>query len=130
MRTIKQHLHPGQALVTLLIYILIIITISTAAVILLVTNTTAGTKLQEGTVAYYAAESGVENALLRVLRDPTYTGESNLQIGDATADIVVTPGSPTTIVSTGRAGTFIRKIRVVADYIDGYYTVSSWEEIQ
>ncbi len=123
-------LQRGQALITLLFYVLIIVTITTAAVMLLILNSRASTKIQEGTRAYIVAESGAENALLRVLRDPTYTGETNLPVGDGFATIVVTPGSPTTILSTGRVGNFVRKIQVTATFTSGYYTVTSWQEIQ
>lgn len=120
----------GQALITLLFYILILVTVTTAAVLLMVINTLSATKVEQGLVAYYVAESGAENALLRALRDPTYTGESSLLIGSGSATIVVTPGSPTTIVSTGTVGNFVRKVQVVANYSGGSYTITSWQEIQ
>lgn len=128
-------LQKGQALITLLFYVIIVVTISTAAVIMLIINTTSASKLQEGIVAYYVAESGAEEALLRVLRNPAYTGtgyngEPPLTVGDGTATITVVPGSPTTITSTGRVGNFVRIVQVTANYTGGYYTISSWEEIQ
>lgn len=119
----------GQALISLLFFVLIIITVITATVIISVLNIRSASMLQEGVIAYYVAESGAENALLRVLRDPTYTGEANLPIGDGYASTQVTPGNPTTIISTGKINNFMRKIRVVANYTSGYYTVSSWQEI-
>lgn len=123
------NMHKGQALITLLFYILIITTVTIGAIALMILNSGTTSKLQDGSIAYYVAESGAENALLRVLRDPTYTGES-LPVGDGNATIVVTPGSPTTIVSTGVYGNFVRTIQVTADFTGGYYTVNSWREIQ
>ena len=120
----------GQSLITLLFFVLIMVTITSAAVILIVINSRSETRLQQGDLAYYVAESGVENAFLRVLRDPTYTGETNLPVGLGTATIVVTPGNPITILSTGTLGNYVRKVQVTATYTNGYYTITSWTEPQ
>lgn len=120
----------GQALITLLLYVMILAVVTTAAVLLFVLNIQSGVKLQESIRAYYVAESGAENALLRILRDPTYTGESNLPVGDGLATIVVTPGSQTIVNVTGTVGSFTRKVQVVVNYSGGSYTISSWQEVQ
>jgi hypothetical protein len=120
----------GQALITLIFYVIIISVVTTAAVLLLLLNIQSSEKMQDGVRAYFVAESGAENALLRVLRDPSYTGESNLAVGLGTATIAVTPGNSIEIISTGYADRFVRKIRVRASFINGYYTITSWEEIE
>ncbi len=119
----------GQALITLLFYVMIIIVIITGAVMLIATNSLSATKLQEGISAYSVAEGGAENAILRVLRDPSYIGETDLAIGEGLADIVVTPGTPVTIISTGTVGKFVRKIQVTAVRTSGFYTITSWQEV-
>jgi hypothetical protein len=119
----------GQALVTLLFFVVIAVTVTSAAVILIL-NTNLGTsKFEQGTEAYYIAESGMENALLRMLRDPNYTGEV-LSIGGGTATIQVTGTDPKIATSEGKIGTFDRKVEVVAGYVTGIMTVNSWKEIQ
>lgn len=128
--TFNSQFYTGQALVTLLFYVLTIITIITASIILLILNSGSSLKIQEGLRAYYIAESGAENALLRLLRDPNYTGENNLAVGDGVASSTVTPGNPAVIVSSGTVGNFIRKVQVTATYNTGFYTVTSWQEIQ
>lgn len=120
---------PGQALITLLFYVMIILIITTGAVMLIATNALSTTKLQEGILAYSVAEAGAENAVLRVLRDPTYTGEANLLVGDGEADISVTTGNPVVIVSEGTIGKFKRKIQVNLTKASGYYTITSWREV-
>ena len=60
--------YPGQALITLLFYVLIVVTISSAAVILIIINSRSATSLQQGDIAYYIAESGAENAFLRLFQ--------------------------------------------------------------
>lgn len=118
----------GQALVTLLFFVLISLTITSAAIIIIITNSLSASKLEEGNLAYYAAESGVENALLRLLRDPNYSGET-LAVGNATAVITITGVNPKTVVSVGQNGNFKRKVSAEMTYINGYYTFSNWKEL-
>src|SRR3989338_5759201 len=118
----------GQALITLLFFVLISLTITTGAIIIIIANSLSVSKFQEGTLVYYAAESGVENALLRLLRDPNYTGET-LTIGSETAVITVSGNNPKTVVSVGQNGNFKRTVQVQMNYSNGYYTFSNWKEI-
>ncbi len=64
----------GQALVILLVFMAIAVTVTTAAVVMMVVGSTAASKYERSQAAYATAESGAENALLRLLRDPNYTG--------------------------------------------------------
>lgn len=119
----------GQALVTLLFFVLIAVIVSSAAVVLILLNSLSATKLQEGSRTYTQAESGIENALLRLLRDPNYSGEV-LPIDDGTITIEVSGGgsSPYIIRSTSVLGDFTRSVQATAAYSDNILTVSSWEE--
>jgi hypothetical protein len=118
----------GQALITLLFFVLIALTISSAATIIIIDNSVSVSKFQEGTLAYYAAESGVENALLRLLRDPNYTGET-LTIGSETVVITVSGSNPKTVMSVGQEGNFKRTVQAQMSYNNGYYTFSNWKEL-
>lgn len=115
----------GQAVVTLLFFMVISISIITAIVVVVMNNATSGSNVEQGTVAYYSAETGIENALLRLLRDPSYTGET-MNVDDATVTIVV---SGNTITSTAHYANSIRKIQVQTVYNNNVLTVSSWREI-
>ena len=118
----------GQALVTLLFFILISLTITSGAIIIIVANSISANKFADGTVAYYVAESGVENSLLRLLRDPNYTGEV-LTINGATAIVTVSGSNPKTVISIGQSGSFKRTVQAQLNYSSGYYTVSNWREL-
>lgn len=120
-------LERGQALVTLLFFVLISLTITSAAIIIIIVNSISASRSQEGTLAYYIAESGVENALLRLLRDPTYLGET-LSVGDATVAISVTGTNPKVVIATS-SGNFKRTVQAQMTYSSGYYTFSNWKEI-
>lgn len=128
LSSLISNLQGGQALITLLFFVLISLTITTGAIIIIIANSISVSRFQEGTLAYYAAESGVENALLRLLRDPNYAGET-LTIGSGTAVITVTGVNPKTVVVIGQNGNFKRTIQAQINYDSGYYTFSNWKEI-
>ena len=79
----------GQALVTLLVFMIIAVTITSSAVMIIILNSKGSYRFQDGLVAYQIAESGAENAILRLLRNPDYTGETDLAVGEGTASIPV-----------------------------------------
>jgi hypothetical protein len=118
----------GQAMVTLLFYMIIAITITSAAVVVIFSNSLATSKLEIGSIAYSIAESGAENALIRLLKDQTYTGET-LNLGDGTAQITVTGSNPKVINSQGKLGNFNRTIEVTATFLNNILNVTSWKEI-
>lgn len=118
----------GQALVTLLIFMVVAIIVTSAAVVVIFVNSLSSSKLVVGELAYYAAESGAENAILRLLRNPNYTGET-LQIDQGSATITITGTDPKTITSVGNFGNFSRTIEIVVGYTNNILTVSSWKEV-
>jgi hypothetical protein len=130
MRKIIKIKEKGQALITLLFFVVISLTITSAAIIIIVVNSVSADKLEEGMIAYYAAESGIENALLRLLRDPDYVGET-LTIDGATAEVTVTNTSADTktVVSVGQNGNFKRTVQAQMIYSNGYYSFSNWKEL-
>lgn len=117
----------GQTLVLLLIFMAMAITITTAAVVVIIANSQMGSKWEQGETALAVAESGAENALLRLLRDPSYAGET-LTVGPGSATIVVSGANPTVNV-TGRVGDFTRQVRVTTTFAGGILTVNTWNEV-
>ncbi|MEK7186032.1 MAG: hypothetical protein AAB675_01555 [Patescibacteria group bacterium] len=115
----------GQALVTLLFFVIIGITIISAEAIVLYTNILSASTAEQGMDAYYLAESGIEEGLIRLIRDPSYSGGS-LTVGSGTVDIQVASGI---ITATGTFHNAIRKIQVTTANINGAIAVDSWEEI-
>ena len=123
---------PGQTLVILLVFMAIAVTVTAAAVVMMIVGSTSASQYERSQSAYTAAESGAENALLRLLRDPNYliAGETEtLTIGSATATIAVTGTDPKTITSTGVSTGFTRQVKVIVGYTNGILTVTSWSEI-
>jgi|SRR3989344_1367352 len=120
----------GYALVTLLFFIIISITISTGAVVVLVNSMQSTTRQELGLSAYYIAESGIENAILRLLRDPNYIGETLVASGGTTIIQVTKNGNQYTIRSEGTQGNFTRTIQASALSTDGILTITQWEEVE
>lgn len=133
MKTIfsNQKAMKGQALVALLSFIIISITVVSAAVIILITNSLAASKVEQGVTAYALAQSGVENAVLRLLRNPTYTGEPPMIVPLGTIVIsVVSGGGSYTIYSTGKVGKFARRIRAIASFDAAEkLNITEWKEL-
>lgn len=115
----------GQALVMLLFFMVVSITVITAVVIVVANSITTGSYFERGSVAYYSAEAGIENALLRLLRDPDYTGET-LEVDGAEVTIVVDGGI---ITSTAEYANTVRKIQVETIYDNNVLEVATWREI-
>lgn len=117
----------GQALVALLIFMMVGLAITSMSVSLIVANSQAAQKFQDSQLTLSVAESGAENALIRFLRNPEYTGET-LTVGEGTAIITVEAGEPTIITSVGRLGSFQRTITIELTNTSGQFTVTSWKE--
>lgn len=118
----------GQALILLLVFMALAIILTSGAVVVILLNSQGASKFEQSLIAYNLAEGGAENAIIRLLRDPGYTGET-LTSATGQTTIVVTGVNPKTITSTAVAGNFLRKIAVVALDTSGILTVTSWTEV-
>ncbi len=116
-------------MITLLFFTVIATTITSAAVIILIVNSLSGAKFQQGNIAYEVAQTGAENAKLRLLRDPSYAGET-LPVGNGNAVVTVTKnGNNYTILSVGTVGNFTRQVQVQATYNNSLFVITSQKEI-
>lgn len=118
----------GQALTSVLILLTVGMSVISVSSGLINSSLLTTSKLFESNQAYLIAESGVEVALLQILRTPDYNGEViSFEIG--TANITVTSTSPFTFVSKGILNNSQRSIQVIINYQNGIMTVQSWKEI-
>lgn len=132
----------GQTLIMLLIFVIIVTTIITATVAVTMVNSAGASKFEQGFETQQMAESGVENAILRLLRDPNYSGtgyvapsggsgEPAITIGNATVTTVVTGAgtSSLTITATATNGNFVRQTQATATYTGNVLTLTSWKDL-
>ena len=117
----------GQTLVTLLVFIVVATAVTSTAVAILINTTRSSSILGESIKATQIADSGAENALLRLLRDPNYIGET-LSIGQGTATVSVTGSNPKTITSIGTIGNYKSTVQVIVTY-NNTMSVSSWNYV-
>lgn len=120
---------PGQVLVALLVFMAVGLIITSAAVAILIATSQATLRFYLGEEVYAAAESGVENAILRLERDPSYSGEQSMIVGRGSAAITVSGDEVKTIESEATIGNFRRKIRVEGTFEDFIFTPTSWVEV-
>lgn len=125
---IKHPYKSGQMLVVLLVFIIVGVAITTTAVSLVISGNIKASKFQEGLITYNMAESGIENALIRYLRDAAYTGET-LTIGTGTVTITITGTTTKTITADAKNGSYQRKIQAIVTDSGGVMTITSWQEI-
>lgn len=118
----------GQALVVLLVFTVITLTLVAAAVAVTIVNSQATTHAAEGESGRMLAESGIEEALIRLVRDPGYTG-GTLTIGDGNVTVTVAGTNPKTITSQATSGTVERSYQAVVTMNDETLTVVSWQEV-
>ncbi len=124
----KNNNQKGQTLVILLTYMVIAIIVTTASIALIMNSAINTDKLYQGTTALDVAENGVENALMRMLREPGYSGEIlTTEGGTATVEVVGT--NPKIITSRGRLNDFNRTIEATVNTTNNVYVITSWKEL-
>lgn len=119
----------GQALVVLLVFMIVAIFMTTMAVALVIVNATAVSQVEQGDMALKLAQSGADNALLRLLRNPSYTGTETFTLDTGQVTATVSGGNPIIIMSQGRQGGFVRSTSVSASFVDTVLTINSWREV-
>lgn len=115
-------------MVLVLFFMAITVIIVSAAVAIMIINSSSGNSFYMGNQAKTIAESGVENALINLLRNPNYSGET-FAVGNGEVTIAVTGDTTKTIISEGKDGNNIRKIEVIIQFTDFVLNVQSWKEI-
>ncbi len=120
----------GQALVTLLFLAVMGMTIALAAAVFIFQNMQASSDTQQGIYAYYIAESGIEEGILRMLRNPAYSGTppgQPLYINGGS--VVISTSSGGIITAVGTYQNSVRQIQVKTVYNNGMLTIQSWKEV-
>lgn len=128
MKRTKNRKSEGFVLTALLVFMVVILLVTTTMMLVSVSNLKGETYFDAGSEALTAADSGAENAILRLLRDPYYSGET-LLVGDSTVVITVVGSAPQIITAVADSGSFERTVRVELERVDGMLEVTSWKEL-
>lgn len=113
-------------LLTLIIFLLISITTTAVAVALSSSQSLTTTELSEQ--ALISAQTGLDNAVLRLLRDPSYAGESDLSIAQGSVTITISGSSPQLVTSSAVVGGLIRRVRANVSSNAGALVIDGYEE--
>ena len=123
-----EYCQSGQTLVLLLVFVMIAIAITTAAAFVISTNSLAATNVSQGEVARQMAESGAEKALLGLVRDPNYKGES-FSLNGGTVTSTVSGTLNLIIDSTATNSGYTRRVEVTATYSNNVLTPVTWKDL-
>lgn len=129
-----QNNQSGQALITLLFFMSIGIILIAAASLVTLENVSSTSAAEQGTIAYFAAESGIEDALLLLLRYPSnsstpYTGGTTTYSQGQATVTVSTSANTLTITSVGTYMDATRKVQVQEINGSNGWQVTSWQEV-
>lgn len=126
----------GQSLIMLLFFVMVGITITAAAMTIISSNSLAATDVEQGEIARAMAETGIERAILQILReDGAYTSETltnaNVPEWDDGWQVEITATGSTNLIidSVATAGKYQRKVEVSASYVDNELILNTWKEI-
>lgn len=125
-RTVR---HQGQIMITMLYVMVVGLIITTGAALAVIANTQAATAYEMSALAHSAAESGLENAVLRLIRNPSYIGETLTIDADRTAVVTVSTGSGITITSVGTFRNITRRMEAGIQYNGGILSIDRWSEV-
>lgn len=118
----------GQALTSLLIIMFIGLSVISTFTGVLNNDLTSTTNILEANDAQVIAESGVEDALLQILRNPIYNGGTLPFTDIGFASISIASTNPFIFTSRGIVGQHQKSIRVTINNNNGIVTVTSWKE--
>ncbi|OGG08148.1 hypothetical protein A3D05_05420 [Candidatus Gottesmanbacteria bacterium RIFCSPHIGHO2_02_FULL_40_24] len=127
MRKINKY-SKGHALIVLIFFMVLAVTVIAASVALMIIAGSSTTYAVTSGRAKSLAETGAENALLRLLRNPGYTGET-ITIGDGEITVTVTGSSEKTIISSAKLSNQIKTIEALTAINNNVLSVLSWREL-
>ncbi len=120
----------AQALIQLIVITFLAMMVIGTAVAVNITLSQNSTNATQSQFAHKYAESGIENATLKLLRDPTYIGET-LIFTDGTCVITVTGTFPNKTISViGISGGIRRKVQASANMAGNKTLISNWVDVE
>lgn len=118
----------GQAMLPVILIMLTVLILGTAGLHLSLGGLMISRASFEGERVLMAAEGALENGLLRLLRQPGYTGET-LQVAGFDCTITVSGEAAKTVSSVCHSPVIQRGLRASVTFINGEMLVSDYEEI-
>jgi len=124
----KKNNSGGFALVILMFLMVLAVTVITAAVSLMILGSSSSTLLISGDSAKSIADSCIENAIIRIIRNPAYSGES-LDMNEGSCQISVTGSTNKTVAAEANYGDKKKKVEVNLNLNNNIVSLISWKDV-
>ncbi len=87
--------------------------------------------LDQSNQAKALANACAEEALEKIQESTPFSGSATINLGDGSCSYTVTKltGQNRTVISSGTAGTIIRKVSISIDKINPNINITSWQEV-
>lgn len=119
----------GQALISILLIMSLAVLVVSSALVSTSLSKTAGISTESDRVLY-SAETGVEEALIKLLRDPNYQTDSFTFDGVLVNIRIENPNpNQVTITSEALADNLKRTVEVLATFEDNILTITNWKQV-
>lgn len=118
----------GQTMVMVVLLTVVVASVASAVVALVTTNALNVMREERGNQALLTAETGVEEGLLRLLRDPNYAG-GVLTTAKGSATVLVEGGAAKTVSSEAVVGGYVRRVEAQVRIEQGRLFIDSWREM-
>ena len=105
-------------------FVIIALFLISAAVAMMIISATSVGKLEGEEVVSRIAESAAEDALIKLLRDPSFTS-TNVSLPDGTASATL---SGDVLTVNAISGKFTKKIIITTSFANAVLSVVSWRE--
>lgn len=118
----------GQALIVVILVGMITLIGVVSATTLVISELKKNVATSLGIAQYEITYGAAENAFIRLLRNPNYTGET-VTLGSSTCYITVEGTSTKTVEVRCTNGDYVRKVGATATFSGGIMTVSGITEL-
>lgn len=122
----------GQALVLVLMVAAVVLTVTTVAIGVVISSSYSTLRKQNELLTFAVAESGAEESLIRLLRNPNYSG-GNLLVSGGNATITVGGNQPPIVVANlGNLNNHQKKVQLelARNLATTVITINQWKEIE
>ncbi len=118
----------GQAMVMVMILAVVGISVVTASTAVTIASSQNASSFTKSEIAYSQAEAGIENAIISIIRDNSYSGET-LTLGEGTVVVTVSGDLTKTITAVSTYGAVVRTVEATGTITNTVFAVTSWGEV-
>lgn len=119
----------GQVLTSVVVFVAFGLSVIALSAVLMVINMQNTLKYTESGNCLNHAEAGVEEAVLRLLRDPTYSGGTMLLEGVTTTVTVSGTDTDKSILAVATYNGFAKKVLATVSLAGDKVSLLSWKEV-